>query len=198
MKMAYSLRNQPRKDYKQLADVQLSRPGRPRLPTDTLYDVEVVDSNANQVEIHYVGYGDEFDEWRDESEVIDLPPVQPTYVPFELHRELAFQIKLSLNSGVRIEMPFDMLLFEGGLKRLGKPLQKGHSHEVYTIQCYGDLKPVLGDRWYVRAINKHLNFCYVNLCTVQYHSHTRKLLEEFSEDGSSYTIGGHVLIFRFV
>ena len=48
------------------------------------------------------------------------------YQPFELHKELAYQIKLALDSRgrrepqVRIDLPFDKLLFDGGLKQLGK------------------------------------------------------------------------------
>lgn len=99
---------------------------------------------------------------------------------------------------MRLELPFDKILFEGGLKKMGKPLRLSHGHEIYTIKCYGDLKPFLGSRWYIRALNEHLDFCYVNLDTVQFHLHSRQPLEEYSEHGSSYIIGGHVLVFRFV
>ena len=76
--------------------------------------------------IHYSGYSDKHDEWRDAADIFDQPVVRKeTYRPFELHRELALQIKLALTSAnnrdraVRIELPFDKLVFSGGLKQLG-------------------------------------------------------------------------------
>ena len=120
-----------------------------------------------------------------ETKTILPPQVEDVYIPFELHHELTFQIKLSLKSDnrkdpdVRLELLFDKILFEGGLKKMGKPLRLFHGHEIYTIKSYGDLKPLLGNRWYIRALNEHLDFCYVNLDTVQFHLHTRQPLEEF-------------------
>ena len=67
--MAYNLRKNPRKDYKQLADIQLPRPGHPRVPADKLYKVNVVDSENDRVKIHFVGYREEYDEWRNKDDL---------------------------------------------------------------------------------------------------------------------------------
>ena len=73
--------------------------------------------------------------------------------PFELHSELAYQIKLALDSRgwqepqVRIDLPFDKLLFEGGLKQLGKLSHSVRRSEVNTIGHYKDLNLVLGINW---------------------------------------------------
>lgn len=122
--MAYNLRNSKRKNYK--ADVKLPRATRTTQATkvDELYPVEVIARDGDKVKIHYIGYGDEDDEWRDTAEIVETQPDVEPYVPFDVHRELAYQIALALNSKhrsepeVRIELPFDKLLFEGGLKQV--------------------------------------------------------------------------------
>ena len=50
--------------------------------------------------MHYDGYDDKYDEWKDKSEIVDLSPVpeKDIYQSFELHRELTLQIKMALDS----------------------------------------------------------------------------------------------------
>ena len=79
---------------------------------------------ATQTSIHYSNpsalnptmssmyiHGDEHDEWRNERDIVPLPRKPEAYQPFELHREVAYQIKLALDSRgrrdpqVRIEVP---------------------------------------------------------------------------------------------
>lgn len=87
--------------------------------------------------MHYEGYDDKYDEWKDKSEIVDPSPVpeKDIYQPFEFHRELAIQIKMALDSKhrrdpeVRIELPFDRLLFERGLKQAGHLV-------VYVVPLY--------------------------------------------------------------
>ncbi len=72
-RMAYSLRQKPRKNYQELADVKLPRSRRlTSRPEDVLYQVDVVeeDDETGRVKVHYVGYGDEDDEWKDGSEIV--------------------------------------------------------------------------------------------------------------------------------
>ncbi len=124
-------------------------------------------------------------------------------IPFHLHTELAFQIKLALNSSsrsepdVRIEVPFDRYLFIGGLQQAAKLVRKSRGHEVYTINKCESLVPILGERWYLREMNKRKDFCYVIIETVQFYLHRRQPIVDSFEPFHAID-GGHVLIFRFV
>ena len=62
---------------------------------DELYPVEVIARDEDKVKIHYIGYGDEDDEWRDTAEIVETQPDVEPYVPFDAHRELAYQIALA-------------------------------------------------------------------------------------------------------
>ena len=99
---------------------------------------------------------------------------------------------------LRIELPFDKLLFDGGLKQHGHLLRKAHGHEIFTIRRYADLEPLLGEGWHIRGLNDSLDFCYVNLHTVQFYLHQRKDIVEYTPEGTKTIHGGLVLIFRFV
>ena len=59
---------------------------------------------------------------------------------------------------MRIDVPFDKLLFDGGLKHHGHMLRTFHGHDIYTIHCYSDLEPLLGEGWHMRGINDSINF----------------------------------------
>ena len=132
---------------------------------------------------------------------------QPTRRKFlcSTHRELEYQIKLALNSGtrqvvaVRIEIPFDPLVFAGGLQQAGVFVREYRGHSVYTIGAYGALSPLLGQRWHIRGLNRN-DFCYVNLETVLFHLHHRKYLEEVDLGSGEATNEptGSTLVFKFV
>ena len=123
--------------------------------------------------------------------------------PFHLHNELAYQIKLALNncradSDIRIDVPFDRFLFGGGLQQCGTLLKK-RGHDIYGIKKYQDLVPILGRRWYVTVLNDELDFCYVELKTVQYHLHYCQPILDLQPDLDCKCVyGGCVLVFRFV
>ena len=34
------------------------------MPTKQIYEIEVVETEKEQVKIHYVGYSDKYDEWK--------------------------------------------------------------------------------------------------------------------------------------
>ena len=178
---------------------------------DKLYAVEVVEEEGERVKIHYVGYDDRFDEWRQKEEIKNVSEhggqqleIEP-YERFDLHQELAYQIKLGLKNSrkdpeIRIEMPFDLLVFNGGLKCCGRLLRKSMGHDIYGLDRYSDLKPLLGNCWHLRILNPRRDFCYVHLQTVQYWLHKRKSIEEFDEQGHAIISrkGGYVLVFKFV
>jgi hypothetical protein len=127
---------------------------------------------------------------------------------FTLCNELAVRIKTLLNSHrklspvVRINMPFDRIEFDGGLRISGKEKRSVHVHGVqrYTIAQFQDLNRLLGTNWHFRGINANGDFCYVILNTVEYYVYHRRPLKEFmppiSAEGSR-TIG-YVLVLTFV
>lgn len=168
-----------------------------------MYPISVVERNGSKVKIHYEGYGEEYDEWRDEDDIV-LPTPSEVYKPFELHKELAYQIKLALDSRgrrdpeVRIEIPFDKLLFEGGLKQAGYFLKSSRGYDIYSIKTYTDLTPLLGSNWHIRGINERMNFCYVELSSVLFYLYKRQTLFDFTVNGKILIDSGHLLVFKFV
>lgn len=103
--MAYNLRReQPKVNYED--EMKLPRPKRCRVlrQTGKLYPVEVVETDGTRVKIHYVGYADEYDKWREaeEPESSDITATESEgnagdehYVPLKPHKELLYQIKAS-------------------------------------------------------------------------------------------------------
>ena len=68
----YNLRNPEARDYKQLSTVHFPRPKSVR-NTDNLYELKVIDDvYTSRVKVHYVGYGSEYDEWRDKADIVNL------------------------------------------------------------------------------------------------------------------------------
>ena len=108
---------------------------------DKLYAVEVVEEEGERVKIHYVGYDDRFDEWRQKEEIKNVSEhggqqleIEP-YERFDLHQELAYQIKLGLKNSRK----------DPGLKCCGRFLRKSMGHDIYGLDRYSDLKPLLGN-----------------------------------------------------
>ena len=202
MSSAYNLRRRNPVDYRTL-DEGIKIPRSRCVPADELYPILVLERAGEKVKIHYEGYGEEFDEWKDESEIV-CPEKPEVYQPFELHRELAYQIKVSLNlSGrrdpdIRIEVPFDKLLFEGGLKQAGHYIQSTQGNEVYGIRKYADLTPLLGKNWYIRGLNERMDFCYIDLHSLRFYLYKRQPLMEYTPNGKQDINSGHTLIFKFV
>lgn len=75
--MAYTLRNQERKNYKELSQLQLPRATRVRArEAPQLYELEIVEEDAytGRVKVHYTGYGSDCDEWRNKEDVVTIQP----------------------------------------------------------------------------------------------------------------------------
>lgn len=70
---------------------------------------------------------------------------------------------------VRIEMPFDLLIFQGGLKTLGTFVMTFRGNDLYGIKEYEELVPLLGSRRHVRGINQQLDFCAVEKASVVFY-----------------------------
>ena len=80
--------------------------------------------------------------------------------PFNFHEELASRIKASLTAGtrdvdVKIELPFDPLIYFGGLQQQGRFVRRWGGNE---IESYSQLSPLLGKQWYFRILNEQINF----------------------------------------
>ena len=87
---------------------------------DTLYPFMVfnqVDKNSC-VRIHYIGYGQEFDEWREPAGLVELSTPCTYNETYDLQQELAWEIKSTLtssrksNPSVSITMPLDKILMK--------------------------------------------------------------------------------------
>ena len=97
-------------------------------------------------------------------------------------------------------MPFDQFLYVGGLQQAGKKLKNYRGHDIYGIEKYDNLVPILGPRWHVRVYNEQMDFGYVMLETVQYHLHRRQPLPDYQPDLElRHTVdGGYAVIFHFI
>ena len=75
--MAYSLRTTERKNYKEIANVQVPQGRRvlQKPAKDELYPIEIVerDDEQGKVKVHYLGYGECYDEWKSFEEIVPLP-----------------------------------------------------------------------------------------------------------------------------
>ena len=163
----------PRPDYRIMADITVpkrtcSQQRAPKTGTQAhenptqLFRLQVIDEDNELVKVHYVGYGNEFDEWRSKSDVVDLNEdslevseitASPQEVigavlkPFSLYEELTYRIKSLLWSSRKgdpiccVSMSFDTIHFDG-LIRHGT-LVKGQSSE-YTVTTLTKLDDILG------------------------------------------------------
>ena len=99
-------------------------------------------------------------------------------------------------------MPFDMLLFNGGLKESGVPSRQVGGNQYYKIRHYRQLDPLLGSRWHYRGLNANGDYCYAVLETVEYYLRKGRSVVEYypSNDAVSPTKldTGYVVCFCFV
>jgi len=65
-------RSTNRPNYKLLADIELPKVKRSCTKEDELYAVTIVERQSMKVKVHYVGYGSQHDEWRDEADIVPL------------------------------------------------------------------------------------------------------------------------------
>lgn len=148
------------------------------------------------------------DEWRDEADIVPLETDEKPVESFNLHSELARRIKQSLNCVrketpiVRLDMPFDFVLYEGGLKARGYLARDYYRTERYKIHQYKDLNTLLSTNWHWRGLNVNGDFCYVILDTVEYYLYRRQPLKEYvpSEGGPllQHRDLGYTLVFQSV
>ena len=125
-----------------------------------LYPVEILQTEGDRVKVHYAGYSSVHDEWKktNELEVLQATSrpaaVNYMYKPFNHHNLLGYEIKLALKGSrkdpcIAVEVPFDLLIYNGGLKQLGTFKGTRAGHEVYEVKKNEDLTPLLGQKWYI-------------------------------------------------
>lgn len=202
-------RNVKRRDYRDLVSVKVPRAKR-SCGSERLYPVNIVQEDGNRYKVHYIGYSSCYDEWKDDEELVALDHDEDSeeVEPFSLYTELSHRIKASLSSGrkespiVKIEMPFDRISFDGGLRVCGIKKRVVHGTQRYTISSFKDLNRLLGSNWHVRGINKSGDFCYVILSTVEFYLYHRRPLREYmpSNGGPVETKRelGHAVVFSYV
>ena len=99
MALHMQLRDRHPKGYK--TNVKLLLASKRRTDADNkLYWIELLEEKDECIKVHYNRESDEYNKWRDRSDIV-LPPVP--YVPYDPNRELVYQIKQALNSSTRQE-----------------------------------------------------------------------------------------------
>ena len=190
------------KNYRELTAIKLPKACKTSRK-DKLYPIEVVETDGCRGRIHYVGYNDSFDEWRDLSELVDIPPhpshnsasvIHDTPIqPYNLYNELRLKIKYALvcRAGkgsplITIDMGFDYLLFKGGLQAVGVVKQDTHGRNLqYKLRSYKDLDPLLGQNWHFRGANEKGDYAFVILSSVEYYIHQRRRITEYHPSQSA-------------
>lgn len=195
----YSLRAKSR-NYRELTAVKLPKVCKTSTK-DKLYPIEVVEISGSRGRIHFIGYDNGYDEWRDLSELVNIPPnpksckdnsanvtIHDTPIqPYTLYNELRIKIKQALvcrtgkgSPSVTIDMGFDYLLFKGGLQAVGVAKQSTHGRNLrYKLISYKDLDPLLGQNWHYRGANVNGDYAFVILNSVEYYIHKRRKLIEY-------------------
>ena len=230
---ARSKRSVSRQNYRELADVKLPKRSRSinsskstssaSPETSVLYRLRVLERDEDRVKVRYIGYGSKYDEWRRLEDIVDLvdddnsdegdlrlldsKQLSPV-AKFCLFEELACTIKSSLFSRRKgdplcsIDMSFDCLHFEALVRRGMRKGTKGKT-EIYSLSSLSKLDDLLGERWYIRGLNRAGDFCYVEPDTVRFYlkSPKQKCDYQLQQDGTikmKYFGVKHHLVFQFV
>ena len=216
-----------RLDYRRLSDVKVPRNARrsskshkTSSSTDTkLYRLRVLEEDEENgcVKVGYIGFSDEYDEWRrledivtveEEEEEEDNDSLAPSRLKFCLFEELACRIKSLLFSSRKaspvcsVNMSFDRVHFDSLVMRGIRKETKGKK-EVYSLGSLSKLDDLLGKRWYIRGINVAGDFCYIEPSTVSFYLKQSKPKPDFQlkDDGTltkRYFGIQNQLVFQFV
>ena len=231
-----------KRNYRELADIRVPKRSQVLHPSSSsksrtiididssekLYRLRIVDRDDenNRVNVTYIGYGTECDEWRLVDDIIELsdssssdeaacasaPIVEVSErreeSRFCLYKELRDRIKSMLYVRRKgdpvciIVMPFDKVFFEGLIRR-GEKTNGQRNREMYQLCSLTKLDDILGGRWYIRGLNMAGDFCYVKPRTVKYYLKRgrQKVDYQIQSDGSviKYSFGGsYQLVFHFV
>ena len=173
------------------------------------------DKECHRIKIHYKGFPEEFDEWRDASDhpVVRLEKVfQPSSQSLYDRREIFLQalsrnVKRSLFSSeeespeINLELPVDQDVYKETLASIGKTSQYGRNRSV-TLVSNEELGTLLGQSWSERIENKNGDFSYVINGTVRYWMKSPSPTREFKLYGEtfleSHLENAPMLVFTFV
>ena len=154
-----------------------------------LYEIDIIEEKGSQVKVHYTGYGNEYDEWKEKSEIVyskpSFPPDDPNQ-PISPLTELACAIKKKLvtsrseDPDVRIQISCDPASFKSIQDR---SVTKCHGR--YGIANYHDLDDLLGERWYYRIANPIGDFSYIIIETLNFHLHTSRPILDYEVETST-------------
>lgn len=194
-------RTQQCSNYRDVVNYKLPRQQRvKRKKSQELFSVKVIEEKDSRVKVHYIGYSDHFDEWkeRDEIEVLDPvsdPVVEPKketvrYTPLSSFDELRLKIKSGLSCSrkaprIKIAMPFDILLFNGSLKLAGTPSRKVGGTQYYKLSNYHELNDFLGPNWHYRGLNVNGDYGYVLKETFEFYIRKRRQFVEYMPSSDS-------------
>ena len=141
------------------------------------FPVKVLQKEGDKVKVHYVGYDKRYDEWKNQCDIEMITEdmvSQPesiqiereadidnsvVYKPYSVYKDLIVRIKKSIVCSrnalpkVKIIIPFDLLMFNGGMKMAGRPVKKIGRVQYYKLDNYQDLNHLLGKNWHVRGLN---------------------------------------------
>ena len=227
----HSKRKQNKVDYKQLSDTKFPRAKRVRRQKpddicDEVFPIEILQREDQRVQVHYIGYDTKYDEWKDEAEIecltdneaeaedspvfleMDSQSVGTCYKPLSLYDILRVRVKQTLtcsrkdSPSIKISMPFDILLYNGGLKAADvlSGISAGIQH--YKLKNYADLNHLLGRNWHFRGLNANGDYGYAVLDTIDFYIRKCRALTEYMP---SQLKGGDIvlaktdsLVFSFV
>lgn len=129
-------------------------------------------------------------------------------LPFDFNRELALRIKSRLRSSrtdnpqVSIELPFDELVFKGGLGQAATIDRRYRGNIQYKITKYSNLDLLLGNNWHVRGLNDKGDFSYVICDSVRFYLKQLKPIIDYERHDDEFVkvthISGKSLVFSFV
>lgn len=185
-----------------------------------LYELEIVDTKKKEgmVKLHFKGYSEKYDEWRRcDDENIPVSRLERRSIPTEdslqdrltsFHESLYRDVKRKLysirrdNPDIRIDIPTDKDVFEGGLKKVKATASFKRGKTVYVVSWNRDLDPVLGVKWDERILNENGDFAFVVNGTVCFWCIERQGIKEFKLIGGRYVESfieeADNLIFTFV
>ena len=94
-------------NYKDLATFKIPARGTQRVEKKELYPVEIIERNEDRVRVHYIGYNDDYDEWKDVTELESLEKdceklallsgKEELLESYLLYKDLGIKIKKSLS-----------------------------------------------------------------------------------------------------
>ena len=175
-----------------------------------MYPVTVISQNGchpERVRIHYIGYGSQYDEWRDQDDIIPIQCFNSE--KFDLNQELAVKIKSSLLGNrkcspvIRLAMPFDLMTFNEGLRISGHAVRTARKVIYFKIRRYEELNPVLGPNWHFREIDAVGDYSYAVLDSGEYYLYQRRGIAHYIPDDDYKPLKtvipcGYMLSFKFV